>query len=303
MKWKKLGCVFCPENSTEWMTSHASVPIAQHREDDIFRIYFSTRDSNSRSYGAFVDINIRSSRKILSVSRTPVLAPSSPGFFDDNGTMLSWISYVNNIPYLYYVGWNLGVTVPFRNAIGLAVYDKKTGRFEKYSEGPIMDRGVFDQSFVASCSTLRDANGWRMWYTSCSFWDLTGRKPKHYYNIKYAESIDGINWVRNGVICIDFSDENEYAISRPCVIKVGDIYRMWYSRRGDSYRIGYAVSDDGISWTRFDGDVGIDVSESGWDSEMIEYPYVFDHKGQRYMLYNGNNYGLTGFGLAILDKE
>ncbi len=44
---------------------------------------------------------------------------------------------------------------------------------------------------------------------------------------------------------------------------------------------------------------GLDVSSSGWDSEMVEYPFVFDHSGSRYMLYNGNSYGKTGFGIAV----
>jgi predicted GH43/DUF377 family glycosyl hydrolase len=78
---------------------------------------------------------------------------------------------------------------------------------------------------------------------------------------------------------------------------------MWYSYRGRSYRIGYAESDNGIEWVRKDEEVGIDVSESGWDSEMIEYPYIFDHEGQRYMLYNGNGYGRTGIGLAVLEEK
>jgi hypothetical protein len=50
-----------------------------------------------------------------------------------------------------------------------------------------------------------------------------------------------------------------------------------------------------------DSEVGIDVSSAGWDSEMVEYPHVFDHQGTRYMLYNGNHYGETGFGYAILE--
>jgi hypothetical protein len=78
---------------------------------------------------------------------------------------------------------------------------------------------------------------------------------------------------------------------------------MWYSFRGLSYRIGYAESDNGISWTRCDSLAGIDVSKSGWDSEMIEYPFVFDHKGERFMLYNGNGYGKTGFGIAVLENR
>ena len=36
-----------------------------------------------------------------------------------------------------------------------------------------------------------------------------------------------------------------------------------------------------------DNGFGIDVSESGWDSQMICYPYVFVHAGQRDLLYNG----------------
>jgi len=35
---------------------------------------------------------------------------------------------------------------------------------------------------------------------------------------------------------------------------------------------------------------------------MIEYPYVFYHKEKRYMLYNGNGFGKTGFGLAVFSE-
>jgi hypothetical protein len=75
---------------------------------------------------------------------------------------------------------------------------------------------------------------------------------------------------------------------------------MWFSHRGEHYRIGYAESDDGIRWTRMDSEVGLTVSDSGWDSVGLCYPYVFDHKGTRFMLYNGNEYGKSGFGLAVL---
>lgn len=110
-----------------------------------------------------------------------------------------------------------------------------------------------------------------------------------------------MNWRRDGIVAIDFADDNEYAISRPSVIRDGDNWKMWYSFRGQSYRIGYAESKNGRQWSRLDHTVGIDVSKTGWDSEMIEYPFVFDHKDQRYMLYNGNGYGSTGFGLAVLE--
>ena len=67
------------------------------------------------------------------------------------------------------------------------------------------------------------------------------------------------------------------------------------------YRIGYATSQNGDDWTRRDDEVGIDVSAEGWDSDMICYPCVIDHRGTRFMLYNGNAYGATGFGLAVAE--
>jgi hypothetical protein len=142
-----------------------------------------------------------------------------------------------------------------------------------------------------------------MWYLSGMKWMMEARAPKHYYHIKYAESHDGIDWRRTGTVCIDFKDQDEYAISRPTVLRENGLYRMWFSHRGHSYRIGYADSRNGILWNRRDKDVGMDVSESGWDSEMIEYPFVFRHGERLYMLYNGNGYGRTGVGLAVLESE
>ena len=69
------------------------------------------------------------------------------------------------------------------------------------------------------------------------------------------------------------------------------------------YRMGYAESQNGLNWERMDEKVGIDVSATGWDSEMIQYPYVFNHKNKKYMLYNGNDYGKEGAGLAVLEHE
>src|SRR5690606_8444804 len=155
--------------------------------------------------------------------------------------------------------------------------------------------------FCATPCVLIDDGKWKMWYLSCTEWLIEGGKPKHKYHIKYAESVDGVIWDRKGIVAVDYANPHEYAISRPSVIKDGDKWRMWYSYRGDRYRVGYAESEDGEKWSRLDHAVGIDISSDGWDSEMIEYPFVFDHAGSRYMLYNGNGYGKTGFGLAVLD--
>jgi hypothetical protein len=165
-----------------------------------------------------------------------------------------------------------------------------------------MGRGRYDPCLTGTPAVLVDGGRWMMWYYSGVRWVLDeSGNPKHFYHIKFAESSDGVEWRRDGTVCIDFGP-GEYAIARPSVLAGSGGYRMWYCYRGPTYRIGYAESPDGRQWQRRDADAGIDVAPDGWDSEMIEYPHVFEHDGQLFMLYNGNGYGKTGVGLAILES-
>lgn len=297
MKWEKLGNIFSPDNNYPWMVSHASNTVAEHLRDDIFRIYFTCRNVRNISHIAYVDVDINPPFKIIAVSERPILSPGEIGLFDDSGVSLSCIKTINNKKYLFYLGWNLGVTVPWRNSIGLAIYNDRTEVFDKFSKAPLLDRCDVDPYSISYPFILLDNNIFRMWYGSNLKWGREQKDMAHL--IKYAESQDGIHWKRDGKISLNFKNDSEYAMSRPCVMKENGIYKMWYSYRGDVYKIGYAESKNGVDWARKDELTGIDVGKSGWDSEMICYPFVFDHKGKRFMLYNGNGYGKTGFGIAV----
>ena len=102
------------------MRTHAAVPVADAADNGLTRIYFSSRDGENRSHTGFIDLNLRT-MQVLSVSAEPVLAPGKLGAFDDAGAMATWVVSHQGVKYLYYIGWNLGVSVPFRNAIGLAL--------------------------------------------------------------------------------------------------------------------------------------------------------------------------------------
>ena len=193
----------------------------------------------------------------------------------------------------------MGSTVRMHLVAGLAVSVDGGESFTRVSRVPILDRTDAEPYTLntAPC-VLREGTCWRMWYVSGVGWvhrDL----PR--YNIKYAESDDGIHWHRPGRVCIDFASAEEHALARPCVLKEDGVYRMWFSHKGEHYRIGYAESLDGLRWERDDTRAGIDVSMSGWDSTMIEYSYVFGHRGRKYMLYNGNDYGREGIGIAVAE--
>lgn len=297
MKWEKTNFIFTLSDYTSEYRG-AAVPFGMMTSDDVCRIYYTARDKNNRSNIFFVDINIVT-MEIIDIPLQPILKPGELGCFDDSGAMTSWIEYVEGQYWLYYIGWNLRQTIPFHNSIGLAVSENGRDFCREY-DGPILDRIMSEPHFCSNACVRKEKDIWKMWYLSCVKWVQDNTTVKHYYHIKYAESTDGINWKRDGVICIDFKDETEYAISRPCVLKIDGVYRMWYTYRGERYRIGYAESYDGINWIRKDNEAGIDISETGFDNEMICYSHVFLYKNQYYMLFNGNEYGMTGFGIAKL---
>jgi sucrose-6-phosphate hydrolase SacC (GH32 family) len=92
-------------------------------------------------------------------------------------------------------------------------------------------------------------------------------------------------------------------------MRINDEFHMFFCFRqpndfrnnpARSYRIGHATSDDLVEWKRTDSTLRLDCSASGWDSEMLCYPHVFGMDGEIYMLYNGNNFGRRGFGVAQL---
>jgi hypothetical protein len=313
MKWEKKGLIFKPGHNSGWMAHHACVPIADKLNDKVLRIYFGPRDQQGRTTTTFLEVEADNPSKILYVHDRPVLALGKLGTFDDSGAMPSCIVNRDGKKFLYYIGWNQGVTVPYRNAIGLAVSHDGGLTFERVCEGPVIDRTQREPYFCASPFVLYDQEDrrWKVWYASSTGWIVVRDRPEPLYQINYGESDDGISWTRNNTVCLEYTFEGE-ANARPCVIKENGRYRMWYCYRGSidyrinkaqSYRLGYAESVDGRKWDRLDSKVGIDRSDDGWDSVMIEYPYVYEHRGRKFLLYNGNGFGETGFGYAILEQD
>lgn len=315
MKWIKKGLIYKPEGNLSWSKSHAQVPVPDFIEaENMVRVYFSTRDEEGRSLPGYVELDADDLTKVLKISQEPLMSLGKLGEFDDCGVMPSWLINVGNEKWMYYIGWNVRNTIPYHNAIGLAI-SKDGGRtFSKFSNGPLWDRNHIEPHYSGTSCVLFDNGIYKNWYLSCTEWKEVKGRVEPRYHIKYAESTDGINWERKGTVAIDYKDEHEAGIVKASVIKEFGIYKMWFSYRkfvdyridvGGSYKIGYAESKDGINWERMDeSTLALDVSSdlSLWDGLMVEYPHVFDVKGKRYMLYNGNGFGESGFGFAELMK-
>lgn len=309
--WQKKGLVYSSNGEFYWNKTHAQVTCVDDGYADKIRIIYSARDEKGRCMPSYIDVSKEDPQKVLYVHDKPILELGVIGMFDDCGIMPTWLlHHPNGERWLYYIGWTVRNTIPYHNSIGIAVSRDGGNTYTKMFDGPVINTTPLEPLFSGNTCVLYDEGIFKMWYLNCTKWEEINGKIEPFYNIKYGESKDGIHWERNNTVAIDYKDENEGGLSRPCVLKEQDgSYIMWFSYRAktlyrgekleNSYRISVAVSADGIHWERKDGESGIKLNDTGWDSEMIAYPMVFTVKSQKYMYYNGNGFGRSGFGLAV----
>jgi len=300
---KKIGLVFEP-NIPGY--THGSHPCVIHYKDDIFIVAFTCRDSKRRSNVFLSYATVSDGRMKLTGTPKVALMPGAPGYFDCDGVISVCFVENNNQHYLYYVGWQNLPEELWICDTGRAILNIDNLTLEKEFLGPVLGRDKNNPLFAAATAFHITGDVWHTWYNSGIKWEKLANGWHHHYGIHHAQSLNGVDWICDPGMCIPFADEYEYAFGRPSVYYKEGTYFMWFAHRATkdiaTYRIGFASSSDGLKWDRNDALSGIDVSSEGWDSEMICYPYIFEHKDQLYMLYNGNDYGKTGFGLAALES-
>lgn len=315
MKWVKRGLIFNVTNHgldfdcTEYAQSPQAVVY-----DGFVRVYFSTRsrtdDGKFVSRIAFVDYDLEFSR-VLNHFRQEVVPLGELGCFDEHGIFpFSPLRHDGKL-LAFTCGWSRRVSVSVETSTGLTVSTDDGLTFQKIGKGPVLTSSLNEPMLVGD-SFVRFYNGvFHMWYMYGKYWlPASNTEPvARVYKLAYATSTDAINWTRgNGQIMEDILDEHECQ-ALPSVLKLNNKYHMFFCYRYATdfrnnpkrgYRLGYAVSDDLKTWRREDKNMGIGLSNLGWDSEMMCYPHLVQVKDHIYLLYNGNNFGKYGFGLAEL---
>lgn len=268
----------------------------------MYRVFFSGRDIDNRSSVGAVDIDIIR-REVIREHFLPHFEHGPKGSFYADGVSIGNCYDVDGVKYMLFMGWQSPKDGHWRGDIGRLIV-KPDLTLELENDVPFMGSDDVDPISLSYPWVMTDSLGnFHMWYGSTRTWDAGNSEMLH--TINYASSTDGQNWNREG-LAVPYQIGGAQAFSRPTVKIDADGYHMWFSYRsgsGEKYRIGYAHSSDGRIWELRLNEAGIDVSLGGWDSDMIEYPFVFIHKNQWYMLYNGNDYGRTGFGLAVLTND
>lgn len=313
--WQKLGKLFTPQHVTgrPWLSEFAQAP-ATLLLDDVVRVYFSCRPPADEygqyvSYSAYVDLNRADLFSIRAVSEAPILPLGGLGMFDEFGIYpVSVIRHENTVR-AYYAGWTRCESVPFNVAIGCAVSLDEGRTFTRMGPGPMLGYTPEEPFVLSGPKIRRFGNQWVLFYIAGRKWKMVQGRAEPVYKIRMATSADGLNWNRLNRDIIDSRIEEDEAQASPDVFFAHGVYHMFFCYRrsedyrghANGYRIGYASSRNLVDWVRDDSKAGIDVSPSGWDSEMISYPHVFEVDGTIYMAYLGNQVGREGFGLAKLE--
>lgn len=297
MKWNKKGQIYTVNNDNPFLVSHAANPLAVLLHDDVYRIYYSGRNIDNRSSVSYVDYDVVKNQ-IVNDHKLPIAIHGKDDSFYSHGISVGNMWVQNDECYIGFMGWQVKDGHHWRGDMG------KLRVKNDIVEDISMLLGVNEEDLVSLSYpfVLFEDSTYKMWYGSTIDW--TSENGEMIHVIKYATSKNGNDWYMHG-LAIPYEIGVAQAFSRPTVIKIDNKYHMWFSFRsgdGTPYRIGHAISNNGIDWIRQKYS-GIDVGKDGWDSEMICYPFVFSHKEQIFMLYNGNKYGKYGFGIAVLEKD
>lgn len=319
MKWNKLGKIFDPAHHT---LPNGCALFAQSPQalvfDDFVRIYFSTRavdpgNGKYLSHIAYVDM-AKNLRDIINVARHTVIPLGGLGCFDEHGIFPMSVLRHEDAVYGYTCGWNRRVSVSVDTAIGLAISRDDGRTFERIGAGPVLAASLHEPCLVGDGFVKVIDGVFHMWYIFGTGWRRysADAAPDRTYKIGHAVSSDGVEWVKEEArqIIEDRlgADESQ---ALPTVVTIDGVHHMFFCYRqssdfrqvkGRGYRIGHAYSSDLINWTRDDNKPLLEGGEGDWDADMQCYPHVFQSDGEVYLLYNGNEFGRGGFGLARLER-
>lgn len=318
MIWNKRGIFFDPtkmqlaDHITEFAQSPQTLVF-----DDFVRIYFSTRNRDDKgqylSQIAFVDTDL-SLKKIIKVSDSEVIGLGDLGTFDEHGIFPINPFKEDDKIYAFTCGWNRRISVPVETGIGIAVSNDNGETFERLAKGPILAPSIKEPVLVGDGFVKKYDGIYHMWYIFGTKWiPATDKEPvARVYKIGHATSTDLLNWEKEeGRQIIESVLNDDECQALPTVVKIDDIYHMYFCFREATdfrknpergYKLGYAYSTDLINWQRDDKKGGIFASDdkTDWDCEMMCYPHIFNVKDKTFLLYNGNEFGKFGFGVAEL---
>lgn len=189
------------------------------------------------------------------------------------------------------ISWKIGYAY---SPNGLSSWTRNTAPLISAELNGTWEKETTDAFIIASQSA-----GFQMWYTSLNSDHWSEGIDR--FRTMYSTSIDGliwtkIDWVLRGGTSGSW-DSGGTGRGRSIIYKNG-VYHLWYAGTNENnlgsnpfWRIGYAVSSDGINWTKeYQGNPIIIDGESS--TTNVSYPTVLYSSGIFHMWYGTGLYDL-----------
>jgi predicted GH43/DUF377 family glycosyl hydrolase len=143
------------------------------------------------------------------------------------------------------------------------------GGWRKYEGNPVLGSAEIGTCF--DVNVLKIDGEFRMYFS----W-----RPKK--SLAVCRSRDGIHWTEPEIILTnDDASGWEDGVNRNCVVKVGDVYHLWYTGQARGFsRIGYATSKDGYHFER-QSTMPVMIPEYPWEKQSVMNPYVIFDKTRK----------------------
>jgi beta-1,2-mannobiose phosphorylase / 1,2-beta-oligomannan phosphorylase len=164
-------------------------------------------------------------------STSPVLPVGSPGSWDEMWAYQSTVLFEDGVYKMWYTG-NDGTHVNIGYATSM---DGIT--WDKFSGNPVFSSAVTGID-GQNPRILHTETGYEMWFN-------TPNSSLGTIEMLYTTSVDGIIWDQEISVVLRPGNNGEFDdtwVWYPMVIKMDQVYRMWYSGfNGNNYAVGYAL--------------------------------------------------------------
>jgi len=213
----------------------------------------------------------------------PIWPPPAPGTWYAEGRWVTSMVLVDGTYHLFFAG---GTTLANFNDLAVGHATSTDGiNWELDPANPVftaIPEGNWHVIAVGGGAVIHDGNEFRMWYGG-----FDGSKGQG----GYATSPDGTNWTRhpdNPVLRVGPEGTFDSTYATPnAVIYQGGTYHMWYNAGASRWEsIGYAFSDDGLTWTK--SSTPVLEPGTGWENHLVQWPEVLFDGTTFHMWYCGS---------------
>lgn len=268
---------------------------------DRVKVYFSARDARNKSSIYSQTFSFQGGKLVKDAGESMLeLSYDQCGDFAKDG--ISMGSYLSqpHAEWIYFLGWHLTQDVPWRNSIGLMQKAREGNAKWMPVDHPVIPLSDENPHSLSYPWVIKNGEGYEAYYGSNRIWGQDGRME---HVIKKSRSRDGLQWDHLSGHLFELSAA-ETAFSRPAITPFEDGYLMVLSVKGGDgrYTMQWKYSENLENWKSVNA--VIEGAREEWESNERAYGSPFFHKGDLYVLYNGDGYGKTGFGaLKLVNHE